>query len=112
MKKTKAPAPWSEYSADFKPLEVKVGSNFEKSLKDFKSMVQKSKILSTYKEKQSYEKPSEKKRRKKREAEERNRLLLLKEKQIASGEWDRRQKVRDQKNKKRYRDEQSSEMYD
>lgn len=52
-----------------KPLEVKVyGNNFEKAMKAFKALVQKEKILSLYKERQSYEKPSDKKRRKRNES--------------------------------------------
>lgn len=47
------------------PLEVKVyGNNFDKALRAFRASVQKERILSTYKEKQSYEKPSDKRRRK------------------------------------------------
>lgn len=50
------------------PLEVKVyGNNFEKALKAFRALVQKERILSAYKEKQTYEKPSDKRRRKKNE---------------------------------------------
>jgi small subunit ribosomal protein S21 len=50
------------------PLEVKVyGNNFDKALKAFRAVVQKERILSTYKEKQSYEKPSQKRRRKRNE---------------------------------------------
>lgn len=50
------------------PLEVKVYNNLEKAIKVFKALVQKEKILSVYKEKSRYEKPSDKKRRKKNEA--------------------------------------------
>ena len=50
------------------PLEVKVFGNFDKALRAFRALVQKERILSTYKEKQSYEKPSQKRRRKKNEA--------------------------------------------
>lgn len=47
------------------PLEVKVyGNNFDKALRAFRALVQKERILSTYKEKQSYEKRSDKRRRK------------------------------------------------
>lgn len=47
------------------PLEVKVyGNNFDKALRAFRALVQKERVLSTYKEKQSYEKPSDKRRRK------------------------------------------------
>jgi len=50
------------------PLEVKVyGNNFEKALKAFRALVQKERILSTYKEKQTYEKASDKRRRKRNE---------------------------------------------
>jgi small subunit ribosomal protein S21 len=51
------------------PLEVKVyGNNFDKALRAFRALVQKERILSSYKEKQTYEKPSDKKRRKNNEA--------------------------------------------
>ena len=94
-----------ELEADaFTPLQVVVGANFEDALKRFKSLVQKSKILSIYKEKQSYEKPSEKKRRRNREAQERNRVATLREKQIASGEWEQRQKSKEQKRRERTND--------
>ena len=50
------------------PLEVKVyNNNFDKALRAFRALVQKERILSTYKEKQSYEKPSDKYRRKQNE---------------------------------------------
>lgn len=52
-----------------KPLEVKVyGNNFDKALRAFRALVQKERVLSTYKEKQSYEKPSDKRRRKRNES--------------------------------------------
>lgn len=52
-----------------KPLEVKVyGNAFEKALRAFRALVQKERILSAYKEKQVYEKPSDRNRRKKNEA--------------------------------------------
>lgn len=50
------------------PLEVKVNNNFDRALKIFKALVQKEKILSTYKERSRYEKPSDRKRRKRNEA--------------------------------------------
>jgi ribosomal protein S21 len=51
------------------PLEVKVyGNNFDKALKAFRALVQKERILSLYKEKQTYEKPSNKRRRRRDEA--------------------------------------------
>jgi small subunit ribosomal protein S21 len=50
------------------PLEVKVyNNNFDKALRAFRALVQKERILSLYKEKQSYEKPSDKRRRKRNE---------------------------------------------
>lgn len=54
---------------EFTPLQVKVyGNNFDRALKAFRALVQKEKILSIYKEKQSYEKPSQRKRREKNES--------------------------------------------
>lgn len=52
----------------FHPLEVRVYDNSDRALKAFRALVQKDKILSLYKEKQSYEKPSEKRRRKRNES--------------------------------------------
>lgn len=49
------------------PLEVKVFGNFDKAMRTFRALVQKERILSLYKEKQSFEKPSDKKRRKRNE---------------------------------------------
>lgn len=51
-----------------KPLEVTVYNNgFDKALRAFRALVQKERILSQYKEKQVYEKPSDRKRRKRNE---------------------------------------------
>lgn len=59
-----------------KPLEVKVyGNNCDKAIKAFRALVQKERILSVYKDKQAYEKPSDKARRKKNESK-RKRLEL------------------------------------
>lgn len=50
------------------PLEVKVyNNNFDKALRAFRALVQKERILSTWKENQFYEKPSDRKRRKRNE---------------------------------------------
>jgi small subunit ribosomal protein S21 len=50
------------------PLEVKVfNNNFDRALRAFRALVQKERILSNYKEKQSFEKPSDKRRRKRNE---------------------------------------------
>lgn len=52
-----------------RPLEVKVyNNNFDRALKAFRALVQKERILSAYKDKQTYEKPSDKRRRKKNES--------------------------------------------
>lgn len=57
-----------------KPLEVKViDNNFDRALRIFRSIVQKEKVLSLYKEKRYYEKPSDKRRRK---ANERRRKAI------------------------------------
>lgn len=50
-----------------RPLEVKVYDNFDRALKAFRALVQKERVVSNYKEKQRYEKPSDKKRRKRNE---------------------------------------------
>ena len=78
----------------FSPLEVKVFNNFDKALKAFRTLVQSEKILSIYKEKQSYEKPSVKRRRKHSESIKRVLELEMKQKKILSGEYEK------EKNKK------------
>jgi ribosomal protein S21 len=50
-----------------RPLEVRVHNNLDKALRAFRALVQKERILSLYKEKQTYEKPSDRKRRKRNE---------------------------------------------
>lgn len=94
----------SVYVSGFRPVDLKTLNSiqvkprddskeaFEEALRAFKSLVQKEKILSLYKEKQRYEKPSVKKRRKRREAAERKRAMEAKEKLMQSGEWDKRMK--------------------
>jgi small subunit ribosomal protein S21 len=96
MSKNTTPALYEDYSDHFTPLQVEV-SHFEDSLRYFKSLVQKDKILSAFRDKQSYEKPSEKKRRKKREAAERRRITNIRDRMMATGEWDRIQKQKDKK---------------
>ncbi len=84
------------------PLQVEViNGNFEEAFKRFKSLCQKEKILIQYKERMSYEKPSEKKRRKSRQALERKLLLENREQLILSGEWDRRQKKKEIKRRQK-----------
>ena len=66
---TSESAPVVGDAIQFKPLEVKIfGNNFDRAFKAFRSLVQKERILSVYKEKQSFEKPSDKKRRKRKES--------------------------------------------
>ena len=67
------------------PLEVTVYNNFDKAMKAFRSMVQKERILSTYKEKQSFEKPSDKKRRKRGEMQRKRFELESKNEREAAG---------------------------
>jgi small subunit ribosomal protein S21 len=51
-----------------KPLEVVVYNNgFDRALRAFRALVQKERILSSYKERQTYEKPSVRRRRKRNE---------------------------------------------
>lgn len=61
------------------PLEVKVYDNFDRAFKAFRTLVQKEKVLSIYKEKQHYEKPSDKKRRKRNEMKRKLFELQMKE---------------------------------
>lgn len=86
----------------FRGLEVKVTGSLDDALRRFKSLVQKSQILREYKERQSFEKPSDKKRRKKREAAERRRIAEIRSKQMASGEWDKKQKKRQNRGNRDY----------
>lgn len=63
------------------PLQVIVyGNNFDKAFKAFRVLVQKERILSDFKEKQGFEKPSVKKRRKRNEAARKRMELARKEK--------------------------------
>lgn len=83
-KATKIPATLDQMRK-FSAIEAKPASDsredFEYALSIFKSIVQKERILSLYKEKQRYEKPSVKKRRKKIEA-----LQRAKEEKVKDGE--------------------------
>ena len=66
-------------TVEAKPLEVIVYNNgFDKALRAFRSIVQKERILSAYKEKQTYEKKSDKLRRKRNEAK---RKIIISESQ-------------------------------
>lgn len=75
----------------FSPLQVQIFNNsgFERAMKNFRSLVQADGVLSLFKEKQSYEKPSEKKRRKEAESIRRVYEEEMKQKKILSGEYDK-----------------------
>ena len=77
------------YLEYFAPVEVKVFGNFEKSFKMFRALVQKERILSDFKIRQRYEKPSEKKRRKQVESVQRNLEMESKNDKIMSGEYEK-----------------------
>lgn len=82
------------------PLEVVVeGSSredFEFAVRKFKSLFQKERIVGQIKEKMAYEKPSVKKRRKRMEAVERRRIAESRDRMMQTGEWDKRQKRKEQ----------------
>lgn len=87
------------YLDDFSPLEVKVyGFNFERAFKAFRSAVQKDKLLSTYKQHQSYEKPSVKRRRKQNEMKQHRMEMEVRQQKILSGEFEK-ELLKKQKNK-------------
>lgn len=58
-------------AVEAKPLEVVVGEHFEKAFRAFRTKVQKDGILSLFKEKRAYEKPSDKRRRKRNQNKDR-----------------------------------------
>lgn len=95
----------------FSPIEVKVYSNFERAFKAFRALVQSEKVLSTYKEKQSYEKPSEKRRRKRNESINRMLENEAKQRKIISGEYERekakKQALKDKRRKERSNKDQN-----
>src|SRR5277367_2468890 len=97
--------PEMDYSY-FSPTQVKVYNNFEKAFKAFRTLVQSEKILSTFKEKQAYEKPSDKKRRKHNESINRTLENEAKQKKIISGEYER-EKIKKQALKDKRRKERS-----
>ena len=89
--------------AQISPLQIRLRGDskedFESAFRAFKQLVQKEKIISQYKETQSYEKPSDKKRRKRKESHERRLAMAAKQRLMASGEWDKRlRKKQEQKN--------------
>ena len=85
--------------AKVEPIQVLVEDCYsvEDAIRKFKAKFQRERIIGQLKEKSAYEKPSEKKRRKRREAVERRLFAESREKLIASGEWDKRLKKRQEK---------------
>lgn len=92
----------------FSPIQVKVFNNFDKAFKNFRSLVQSEKILSLYKEKQSYEKPSEKRRRKHAENLKRCFENEMKQQKILSGEYEKEKLKKQQKKEKKLKERSSN----
>jgi ribosomal protein S21 len=99
-------------NSSFRPIEVTVeGSSredFEYAFRKFKALFQRERIVGQLKERMAYEKPSMKKRRKCREAVDRRAMTQIRENMVKTGEWDRRQKVKAQRQIKR--EEKKSEV--
>ena len=76
------------------PLEVKVNDDFHRALKNFKFMVQKDRVLSNYKKRSDYN------RRKKAEGIKKVKDTELRNKKIASGEFERELAKKKQKKEK------------
>lgn len=95
----------SGIQAQVSPLQVVVRGEsreeFEYAFKAFKKMVNNEKVLSLYKEKQAYEKPSVKKRRKRKESRERRLAMEAKQRLIASGEWEKRMRKKQEQRQSR-----------
>lgn len=93
----------------FTPLEIKVyGYNFDRAFKTFRALVQKDRILSLYKQKQTFEKPSEKRRRKKNEMKQKRMEMEARQRKILSGEFEKEllKKQKSKELKKQMRDVQ------
>ena len=94
-KSTRPPGPAAP-PAHLTPLQVIVEGNddfaFYKAYKEFKSLVQRERIIGQIKQKMAFEKPSERKRRKRRESFERNLANDRRDRLIASGEWDKKKR--------------------
>ncbi len=82
----------------FRPLEVTVrGDNVDDAIRRFRMLVQADGLLLRLKEREHYEKPSDKNRRKSREAQRRIKMQDMMDKLIATGEWDKRQEKKEKK---------------
>jgi small subunit ribosomal protein S21 len=100
--------PEMDYSY-FSPVQVIVGNNFERAFKTFRSLVQSEGIIAKYKEKQSFEKPSDKKRRKKNEMIQNCIEAEIKAKKILSGEYEKeKERKQARKEKKRMEKEKNN----
>jgi len=95
-----------------RPIEVTVeGSSredFEYAFRKFKALFQRERVVGQIKERMAFEKPSMKKRRKRREAVDRRVMTQIRENMVKTGEWDKRQKAKSQKQIRR--DEKRSEV--
>jgi len=95
IKETKGP---DTEDLQFSPLEVKISHDdqgrdrFEMHIKRFRAKVTKDRIMSDWKEHQSYEKPSEKKRRKRRESVQRKRKMEMMSQREQFGDKDDKKK--------------------
>lgn len=93
----------------FSPIEVIVYNNFDKAMKAFRTLVQSEKVLSIYKEKQAYEKPSDRKRRKHNESIRRTIENEIKQQKILSGEWEKEKVKKQEKREKRMRERENNQ---
>lgn len=110
IKETKKHLP-DDYLNEFRPLEVRVsGYYFDRAFKTFRSLVQKDGILSEYKQRQAFEKPSVKRRRKRAESIQKQKELESKRLKILSGEMDKEiaQKQKQKEAKRKLREEDGS----
>jgi ribosomal protein S21 len=107
---------WNLTQAKVTPLEIRIDGTsrdaFEDGFRKFKALVQRERIVGQVKERMSYEKPSEKKRRKRREAAERRMINEMRERMMASGEWEQRQKRKEQKRMQRSKPNSEGEKTD
>ena len=89
------------------PLEVQVFNNFDRAFKAFRTLVQKERTLSLFKEKQSFEKTSDKKRRKRNESRRKLFELEIRNGKILSGEFEK-EKIKKEASREKRRKENST----
>jgi len=105
----KTTAPWNQIPGDAlvaTPLEVKVNGNFDRAFKIFRALVQKERILSAFKEKQEFEKPSDKKRRKSNEARRKSFEMEMRYQKMLSGDLDKERLKKEAAKEQRELDDQ------